>query len=42
MEQVLRIVLAFILIAPLQIYALINAYYIALMTKNGVVCLLPP
>ena len=34
MEQVLRIVLAFILMARLQIYALIIAYFIALMTKN--------
>jgi len=34
MEQILRIVLAFILLARLQIYALIIAYIVALMTKN--------
>ena len=34
MEQVIRITLAFILIARLQITALIVAYFIALMTKN--------
>ena len=34
MEQILRIVLAFILMERLQIYALIIAYFVALMTKN--------
>jgi hypothetical protein len=34
MEQVIRIVLAFTLMARLQIYALIIAYFVALMTKN--------
>jgi O-antigen/teichoic acid export membrane protein len=40
MEQILRIVLAFILLARLQIYALIIAYIVALMTKNIVAYLL--
>ena len=34
MEQILRVVLALILLARLQIYALIIAYFVALMTKN--------
>jgi O-antigen/teichoic acid export membrane protein len=34
MEQVLRIILAYILIVRLQIIALILAYFVALMTKN--------
>jgi O-antigen/teichoic acid export membrane protein len=34
MEQFIRIVLAFILLARLQINALIIAYFVALMTKN--------
>jgi len=34
MEQVIRIILAFILLARLQINALIIAYIVALMTKN--------
>jgi O-antigen/teichoic acid export membrane protein len=34
MEQIMRIILAFLLLARLQIYALIIAYMVALMTKN--------
>lgn len=34
MEQIMRIALAFILLARLQIYALIIAYIVAIMTKN--------
>ena len=40
MEQLIRITLAFILIARLQITALIVAYFIALMTKNIIAYLL--
>jgi hypothetical protein len=34
MEQIIRIILAFVLLARLQINALIIAYIVALMTKN--------
>jgi len=40
MEQLIRITLAFILIAHLQITALIVAYFVALMTKNIIAYLL--
>jgi hypothetical protein len=40
MEQFIRITLAFVLIARLQIIALIIAYFVALMTKNIVAYLL--